>query len=56
MDPRRWKMLKRLAWIVILAAAAAGCLSASGAVRGAIVAGAARTAPAAPVAPALPGQ
>jgi hypothetical protein len=49
-------MLKKLAWIVVLAAAAAGCLSASGAVRGAIVTAAARTAPGVPVAPALPGR
>lgn len=28
-------MIRRLAWVVILAAAAAGCLTGSGAVRGA---------------------
>jgi hypothetical protein len=34
METRRWKMLKRLGWILILAAAAAGgCMSASGAIR-----------------------
>jgi hypothetical protein len=36
MESRRWRMLKRLAWIVLVAAAAAGagCLTGSGAVRG----------------------
>jgi hypothetical protein len=34
-ESRRWIMLRRLAWVVILAAVAvAGCMSASGAVRG----------------------
>ncbi len=47
-------MLKRLAWIVILAAAASGgCMSASGAVRGANVTGTTSTAPGAPDAPVL---
>ena len=50
-------MLKRLAWIVIIAAAAAGgCLSGSGAIRGETVARTAAEAPSpaavAPVAPA----
>jgi hypothetical protein len=50
MESRRWKMLKRLAWIVILAAAASsGCMSASGAVRGTNVTGTASPAPGAPV-------
>jgi hypothetical protein len=34
-ETRRWEMYKRLAWIVLAAAAAVvGCMSASGAIRG----------------------
>ncbi len=50
-------MLKRLAWIVLLAAAAAGgCMSASGAVRGETVTGPASTTIGAPVAPMPPAR
>ena len=50
-------MLKRLAWIVLLAAAAAGgCMSASGAVRGETLTVPAHTATATPVAPVPPGR